>query len=79
MDADLLQHIQGAATQLRQLLDFYFEPFTLQHNRLKGILFTEPSAALKLFSRLSESVGIACRYLLDLILKRASAPQVHTA
>ncbi|CAK9012195.1 unnamed protein product [Durusdinium trenchii] len=36
-----------AATQLRQLLDFYFEPFTLQHNR----------------------------YLLDLILKRASAPQ----
>ncbi|CAJ1446915.1 unnamed protein product, partial [Effrenium voratum] len=36
-----------AATQLRQLLDFYFEPFTLQHNR----------------------------YLLDLILKRAHAPQ----
>lgn len=24
----------GAASQLRQLLDFYFEPFTLQHNRL---------------------------------------------
>lgn len=36
-----------AASQLRQLLDFYFEPFTLQHNR----------------------------YLLDLILKRADAPQ----
>ena len=36
-----------AASQLRQLLDFYFEPFTLQHNR----------------------------YLLDLILKRADAPE----
>eukprot|EP00439_Symbiodinium_sp_Y106_P019396 s401_g2.t1 len=37
----------SASTQLRQLLDFYFDPFTLQHNR----------------------------YLLDLILKRAGAPQ----
>ena len=50
----------GAVTQLRQLLDFYFEPFTLQHNRY----------AKKELSHLS-----MVRYLLDLIQKKGGAPE----